>query len=119
MATTDIRFKRINDEYQCVRNAQTDLFGKVDTVEAAILGLTEAVAENRTLITENSEQIAENRKLITENRKLITENRELITENRKLITENRELILENSRKLDALIVHLDVPYKPPAGFLKE
>ena len=112
MATTDIRFKRINDEYQCVRNAQTDLFGKVDTVEAAILGLTEAVAENRTLITENSEQIAENRKLITENR-------ELITENRKLITENRELILENSRKLDALIVHLDVPYKPPAGFLKE
>ena len=98
MATTDIRFKRINDEYQCVRNAQTDLFGKVDTVEAAILGLTEAVAENRTLITENSEQIAENR---------------------KLITENRELILENSRKLDALIAHLDVPYKPPAGFLKE
>ena len=57
MATTDIRFKRINDEYQCVRNAQTDLFGKVDTVEAAILGLTEAV--NR-----NSEQIAENRQLM-------------------------------------------------------
>ena len=78
---------------------------KVDTAEAAILGLTEAVAENRTLITENSEQIAENRKLITENR--------------ELITENRELILENSRKLDALIAHLHVPYKPPAGFLKE
>ena len=91
MATTDIRFKRINDEYQCVRNAQTDLFGKVDTVEAAILGLTEAV--NR-----NSEQIAENR---------------------QLIIENRERIDDISAKLDAIIAHLDVPYKPPAGFLKE
>ena len=91
MATTDIRFKRIDDEYQCVRKAQTDLFGKVDTLEAAILGLTEAVAENR----------------------------EAIRENREAIRENREMILDNSRKLDALLKHLDVPYKPPAGFLKE
>ena len=78
--------------------AQDKVSDLIDTAEAAILGLTEAVAENRTLITENSEQIAENR---------------------KLITENRELILENSRKLDALIAHLDVHFKPPAGFLKE
>ena len=70
MATTDIRFKRINDEYQSVRNAQDDLFDKVDTFEEALLGLTEIVAEN-------------------------------------------------SRKLDAIIKHLDVPYKPPAGFVKE
>ncbi len=84
MATTDIRFKRINDEYQSVRNSQTDLFGKVDTVEAAILGLTEAV--NR-----NSEQIGEVRQELT----------------------------ETNQKLDAIIMHLDVPYKPPAGFLKE
>ena len=69
MATTDIRFNRINDEYQSVRKAQTDLFDKVDTSEAAILGLTEAVTEN-------------------------------------------------SRKLDAIIKHLEVPYKHPAGFVK-
>ena len=70
MSTTDIRFKRMNDEYQSVRNAQDDLFDKVDTLEAAILGLTEAVAEN-------------------------------------------------SRKLDALLKHFEVPYKSPAGFIKE
>lgn len=32
------------------------------------------------------------------------------------IQENREEIREISRKLDAIIVHLDVPYKPPMGF---
>ena len=69
MATTDIRFKRMNDEYQSVRNAQDNLFDKVDTLEEALLGLTEIVAEN-------------------------------------------------SRKLDAIIKHLDVPYKP-TGFVKE
>lgn len=26
---------------------------------------------------------------------------------------------ENSRKLDAIIEHLKVPYKPPAGFVKD
>lgn len=83
MATTDIRFKRMNDEYQSVRNAQDDLFDKVDTFEEALLGLTQMVAENR-----------------------------------ELIMENRELIAENSRKLDALMEHLDVPYKP-TGFVKE
>ena len=39
MATTDIRFKRMNDEYQSVRNAQDEVFDKVDTVSrAALLG---------------------------------------------------------------------------------
>ncbi len=71
MATSDIRFKRMNEEYQSVRNAQDELFDKVDTFEAALLGLTEAV-------------------------------------------------VENSRKLDAIIEHLDVPYdKRPLGFSKE
>ena len=70
MATTDIRIKRMNDEYQSVRNAQDELFDKVDTFEEALLGLTEIVAEN-------------------------------------------------SRKLDAIMAHLDVPYKPPARFVKE
>ena len=45
MATTDIRFKRMNDEYLSVRDAQDELFDKVDTFEEALLGLTEAVAE--------------------------------------------------------------------------
>ncbi len=70
MATTDIRFKRMNDEYQSVRKAQDDLFDKVDTVEAALLGLTEMVSENREM-------------------------------------------------LQAIIKHLDVPYKPPDGFVKD
>ncbi len=71
MATTDIRFKRMNEEYQSVRNAQDELFDKVDTFEEALLGLTEIVAEN-------------------------------------------------SRKLDAIITHLEVPYqKPPIGFTKD
>ena len=45
MATTDIRFRRMNDEYQSVRNAQDELFDKVDTFEAALLGLNEQVVE--------------------------------------------------------------------------
>ena len=70
MATTDIRFKRMNDEYQSVRNAQDDLFDKVDTLEEALLGLNEKV-------------------------------------------------VEINDKLDAIIKHLDVPYKPPVGSVKE
>ena len=69
MATTDIRFKRINDEYLSVRNAQDDLFDKVDTFEEALLGL------------------------------------------------NEQVVVINE-KLDAIIEHLDVPYKP-VGFVKE
>ena len=76
--TTDIRFKRMQGKYQTLEVAQDELFDKVDSFEAALLGLTEMVAENR------------------------------------------EMILENSRKLDAIIKHLEVPYnKPPAGFIKD
>ena len=70
MATTDIRFKRMNDEYQSVRNAQDDILDRVDTYEAALLGLAETVAEL-------------------------------------------------NEKMDRLMAHLDVPPKPPAGFVKE
>ena len=76
MATTDIRFKRVNDEYQSVRNAQDDLFDKVDGFESAVLGLNEGVAQNHALIMENREM------------------------------------------LQAIIKHLDVPYKP-VGFVKD
>ena len=75
--TTDIRFKRMQGKYQTLEAAQDELFDKVDSFEAALLGLTEMVAENR------------------------------------------EMILEISRKLDAIIKHLEVPYKPPMGFGKE
>ncbi len=76
-ATTDIRFKRMQAKYQTLENAQDEVFDKVDGFEAALLGLTEMVAENR------------------------------------------EMILENSRKLDAIMEHLDVPYSKPTGFVKD
>ena len=68
-ATTHIRLKRTEKEYRSVRNGQDDILDRIDTYEAALLGLTEVVAEN-------------------------------------------------SRKLDAIIKHLDVPYEP-MGFVKE
>ena len=77
MATTDIRFKRIEKEYQSVRDGQDDILDRIDTYEAALLGLTEMVAEN-------TRQIA---------------------------------VLHE--KVDAMMKHLEVPYKPQAGFLKE
>ncbi len=83
-ATTDIRFKRMQGEYQVLHDAQDELFDKVDSLEAAVLGLTEIVSENRELILANTQRI--------------------------------NLI---DGKLDAIIKHLDVPYKPPAGFVKE
>ncbi len=70
MATADIRFKRMDKEYLNLRETQGEPFDKVDTLEAAILGLTQMVAENREM-------------------------------------------------LQAIIKHLEVPYKPPTGFIKE
>ena len=83
-ATTDIRFKRMQGEYQVLHDAQDELFDKVDTLESAVLGLTEMVAENRELILANTRRIN---------------------------------VIDG--KLDAIIKHLEVPYKPPAGFVKE
>ncbi|MCY3833656.1 MAG: hypothetical protein OXG85_11610 [Chloroflexi bacterium] len=77
MATADIRFKRIQREYRTLQDAQDELFDKVDSFEAALLGLTEMVAEN-----------------------------------------SRQIAVLNE-KLDRLMAHLDVPPKPPAGFVKE
>ncbi len=59
MATTDIRFQRINEEYLTVRNAQDKVIDKVDTFESAVLGLTEAVSRNAEMIAENREMIME------------------------------------------------------------
>ena len=88
MATRDIRLKRIEKEYQSVRDGQDDILDRIDTYEAAMLGLTESVAENRELIMANHEW-------------------------------TQRQFAEVNEKLDRLMAHLDVPPKPPAGFVKE
>ena len=50
MATTDIRFKRVDKEYLSLRESQGEVFDKVDGFEGALLGLTEMVAENREML---------------------------------------------------------------------
>ena len=50
MATTDIRFKRVDKEYLSLRETQGEVFDKVDGFEGALLGLTEMVAENREML---------------------------------------------------------------------
>ena len=81
MATTDIRLKRIEKEYQSVRDGQDDILDRIDTYEEALLGLNETVAANHEW--------------------------------------SRRQFAEVNEKLDRLMAHLNVPPKPPAGFLKE
>ena len=57
MATTDIRFNRMDKEYLGLRESQGELFDKVDTFESAILGLTQAVSRN-------SDEIAEVKRML-------------------------------------------------------
>ncbi|MCY4540728.1 MAG: hypothetical protein OXE52_21105 [Chloroflexi bacterium] len=91
MATTDIRFKRVQGEYRTLQDAQDELFDKVDTYEAALLGLTEMVAENR----------------------------ERLGRVEGVVAENQRQIADLNEKMDRLMTHLDVPPKSPAGFVKE
>ena len=95
MVTTDIRLKRIEKEYQSVRDGQDDILDSIDTYEAALLGLTESVSANHDLIMAN---------------------RELIMANHDLY---QRQFAEVNEKLDRLMTHLKVPPKPPAGFVKE
>ncbi len=81
MATTDIRFKRMQGEYRTLQDAQNELFDKVDSFEAALLGLTQMVAANHEW--------------------------------------TQRQIADLHEKMDRLMKHLDVPPKPPAGFVKE
>ena len=90
-ATADIRFKRMKREYDTLHDTQDETLDKVDSLEAAILGLNEAVVSNR----------------------------DLITANRELIMENTRQIAELHNKLDAIMKHQDVPYNKPMGFLRE
>ena len=96
--TEEIRFKRMQREYQILHDAQDDTLDKIDSFEAAVLGLTQVVAENRELILMNQQQIAENRELILANTRRLDD-----------LTE----------KMDRLMTHLDVPPKPPMGFMKD
>lgn len=80
-ATTDIRFKRMQGEYRTLQDAQDELFDKVDSFEAALLGLNETVVANHEW--------------------------------------SRRQFAELNEKMDRLMKHLDVPPKPPAGFVKE
>ena len=102
MATTDIRLKRIEKEYQSVRDGQDDILDRIDTYEEALLGLTQSVAANHDLINAN---------------------RDLIMANRDLIVANHDLyqrqFADLNEKIDRLMAHLKVPPKPPAGFVKE
>ncbi len=85
-------------EYQVLHEAQDEVFDKVDTLEAALLGLTEAVSQNGARIDALTDIVAENRELILANKQRID-------------------VIDG--KLDAIIKHLEVPYKPPAGFVKD
>ena len=74
----------LKHEYVGLRDAQDALMDRIDSYEAALLGLTEAVSRN-------SEEIAE----------------------------VKQDIGQLNQKMDALMRHMEVPYKPPAGFIKE
>lgn len=37
----------------------------------------------------------------------------------EMVSENQRQIVELHQKIDTLMRHFDVPYKPPAGFIKE
>lgn len=41
-----------------------------------------------------------------------------LDETSQVLAKNHEMLLEVNHKLDALLKHFDVPYKPPAGFIK-
>ena len=64
-----------------MRDGQDDILDRIDTYEAALLGLNETVAANHEW--------------------------------------TQRQFAEVNEKLDRLMAHLDVPPKPPAGFVRE
>ncbi|MYE27067.1 MAG: hypothetical protein F4X87_07580 [Chloroflexi bacterium] len=81
VATSDIRFKRMQREVENLRDTQDETLDKVDSLEAAILGLNETVVANHEW--------------------------------------SKRQFADVNEKLDRLMKHLDVPPKPPAGFVRE
>lgn len=98
MATQDVRLELIQHEYSGMRSAVHTLMDRMDGYEAALLGLTEMVAENRERLERLEEAVAQNR---------------------ELILSNQQHLSALNDKIDRLMTHLDVPPKPPAGFVKE
>ncbi|MCY4146611.1 MAG: hypothetical protein OXE95_14210 [Chloroflexi bacterium] len=58
-ATAEIRRRRIEAEYQSLRDAQDQSLARIDGYEAALLGLTEAVNRNSRDIAEVRQDISE------------------------------------------------------------
>jgi len=106
MVMTDARFQRIDEEYQSLRNTQSKILDSLDQTLPRIL----------MLIEQNREAIEQNREAIERNREAIEQNREAIEQNREAIEQNRLAIAEVNSKLDALIAHWQVDYRPPMGF---
>ena len=63
-ATTDIRLDRIRHEYTGLRDTQDALMDRIDSYEAALLGLNEMVTENRERLERVEEVVAENRAIL-------------------------------------------------------
>ncbi|MCY3797673.1 MAG: hypothetical protein OXG84_07690 [Chloroflexi bacterium] len=80
-ATSDIRFKRMQREVENLHDTQDETLDKVDSLEAAILGLNETVVANHEW--------------------------------------SKRQFADVNEKLDRLMKHLDVPPKPPTGFVRE
>lgn len=55
--TEEFRFKRMLAEYTAVRDAQDRIMDRVDSFEAAVLGLNEGIAQNRQDIAEIREML--------------------------------------------------------------
>ncbi len=104
-ATQDIRLELIQHEYSGMRSAVHTLMDRMDGYESAVLGLTEAVSENS--------------KRISALEAVVMENRELILANQQRLDRVEQRLDSIESKLDRLMAHLDVPPKPPAGFVKE
>ena len=98
MATTDIRLERARQEYVGLRDAQDGLMDRIDTYEAALLGLTEAVSRNGDRLD------------------AIEQRTEAIEQRTEAIERRTEAIED---RLDSIIKHLKVPYKPQTGFIKD
>ena len=78
---------------------------RMDGYESALLGLTEAVSQNGERISALEARVQRVE--------------EVVAENRELILANQQRLVAIESKLDRLMTHLDVPPKPPAGFVKE
>ena len=81
MATTEFRLERVKQAYVGLRDAQDALMDKIDTYEAALLGLTE-------MVSGKSERLE-------------------VVEARLGVVEERTNVMDG--KLDAIIKHLKVP----------